>query len=938
MNKMLAARYQCPWQSAVQVAAARRYKGHIRTERSPSSCHPPPYMPVLAEASGSVLLGEQGRRGGGWKRRITESFPPCGTKECECVLLGTRSTPLGFPISTLRLPPSQHSNTYVRGKSGCRIRRASTMSERPAVLRRVCPTSLLVPLSLSLSDLTASSGRLESPPRPPPSPHAHAIHKAFAKTMRSNGVAHIGNDTFLAVTRDVTDSVFLFSSSFPPAEQLVPLPLSRKARFLPHASLAYDEAVRSRCGESEARAGQPTEDLNAKEALASETAAPTPLLRHSAHASPDGQKIAFISNVRRHHYIVDITAVPAAVCELEMPEVVQSVCWHTVVHHALCVLSISGILTIYDTDQSYLGVIVPLHRRIALRPVIERSLADAEAHVDPSPSSPSTTPAAMSPATGVLTADREEAQSARVKRLRGKVVTARVPPARPHHATTAEAAGSRSLTLHGGDGAIVTTSNIVHSSNHVVAERIDHDEMALVSCADEVGAEGAASHAPSPKPAMLPTSQLELVDMYALPPTESTPVILLLLSSSGDVYAVHLGEDCLPVVATAAVTDDGRVRTREEEKLRRDEVAAAPLNVEVYHLISGADTGAAGDEALAIGGCLVDEDAGTHAVFFLTANGLVKGAWVSEPDLLARHRVARVRAAGLPNISFTLRLSGSLGVRRFLSPAVPSTTHGVSLTLSQNVCIVRSSVAGETTFVIAFPRWDRRRQGWACWHPASADAREREREAAAMPLLSTAAAPPSPIALRLPYDTREASIAVGCTELLLVPEVSKMDSVCERRNTVTISLASLLRSALYARCGKLGLHPSAGADTTSRLRDPHPDVLDLINAVPECHRCWLLGVPEAEMSAATMNLLRRIEQLSGDVNQRELVQAQRRRQLVTRLASLEGRVAEMDGMLAKWQQIILDGIVHRRGGDAFHTANERLKKVLTMLNELEQQL
>lgn len=755
--------------------------------------------------------------------------------------------------------------------------------------------------------------------------------------MRSNGAAHIGNNTFLAVTRDVTDTAFLFSSSFSPAEQLVRLPLSRKTRFLPHASLACGEAERSEYAESAARAGPPTKDVDVKEAVVSAAAASTPLFCHSTHASPDGHKIAFISNVRRHHYIIDISVLPAAVCELEMPEVVQSVCWHTVAHHALCVLFISGDLTIYDTDQSYLGVIVPLYRRIALRPVIERRLADAEAAVHPSPSIPSTAPGTISPAKGATALDKEEVQSTRVKALAGKVSTTRLPPARQAHATTAEVAGFRSLVLHSGGGAIVAGSDIAHSPSYAVAERIDHDEMVPVSSADEVGAEGAASCPPIPKPVMLPTSQLDLVDMYALPPTESIPVILL-LSSSGDVYAVHLGDDCLPVVATAAATDDGRVRTREEEVLRRAEVAAAPLSVEVYHLISGDSTGAAGDEAVAVGGCLVDEDAGTHAVFFLTANGLVKGAWVSKPDLLARHRVAHVRAVGSPNISFTLHLSGSLGARASLAPAVPSITHSVSMTLSQNVCVVRSGVAGETAFVMAFPRWDRRRQGWACWRPACADAREREREAAALPLLSTDAAPPSPVALRLPYDTRDSSIAVGCTELLLVPEVSTMDGLCERGSILVISLAAVLRSALYARCGKLGLHPSAGAGATSRLRDPHPAVLDLLNAVPECHRCWLRGVPEAEMSAATLNLVRRIEQLSGDVNRREMVQAQRRRRLVARVANLEGRVAEMDGMLAEWRQIILDGIVHRRGGDAFRTANARLRKVSTMLNELEQQL
>ncbi|KAG5500849.1 hypothetical protein JIQ42_04875 [Leishmania sp. Namibia] len=753
--------------------------------------------------------------------------------------------------------------------------------------------------------------------------------------MRSNGAVHIGNDTFLAVTRDVTDSAFLFSSSFPPGEQLAKLPLSRKTRFHPHASLTCGETERHYHAEPSAGAGQSAEVCSKTEAAVS--AAPTPLFRHSAHASPDGRKIAFISNVRRHHYIVDISVVPASVCEVEMPEVVQSVCWHAAAHHTLCVLFISGYLAIYNTEESHLGVIVPQHRRIALRPIMERSLADAELHAHVFPSSLSSTAVTAYPAKGAAAPDKEP-QSTSAKALEGEVSTTGLSSARPARVATAAAAASfRTPTPHDG-GTIVAASCIARSPDHAAAERTSRKEIMPVSDADEFAWEGAASPPLTPTPAALLTPHLDLVDMYALPPTESIPVILLLLSRRGDVYAMHLGDDCLPVVATATAIDDGRIRTYKEEALRRAEVAMAPLNVEVHHLICGDKAGVDEDVALAVGGCLVDREAGTHAVFFCTANGLVKGAWVSEPDLLARHRVAHVRAVGLPNISFTLHLSDSLGVRDSLSPAVPSTTHGVSMSLAQNVCVVRNGRTGEKTFVAAFPRWDRRRQGWACWRPACFDAQERTREEAALPLLSTGVSPPSPIVLRLPYDTSGASIALGCTELALVPEVATMDGPCARRNIVTMRLAALLRSALYARCGKLRLHPSAGAGALSRLRDPQPAVLGLLNAVPECHRRWLRGVPEEEMSAATLDLVRRVEQLSCDVSRREMVQVQRRQRLMAKLAGLESRVADMGGTLAKWQQTILDGIAHRRGGEAFRTANERLGEVFAMLNELEQQL
>ncbi|KAG5503540.1 hypothetical protein JKF63_05680 [Porcisia hertigi] len=761
--------------------------------------------------------------------------------------------------------------------------------------------------------------------------------------MRSNGAVHIGNDAFLAVTRDITDSVFLFSSSFPPQEQIAPLPLNRKTRFHPHASLLCSEAELRRYANPANRAGPLTED-GGREETEIDAAASTPLFRHSTHASPDGRKIAFISNVRCHHYIMDISVVPAVVCEVEMPEVVRSVCWHTVAHHVLCVLFISGDLIMYDTDHSHLGVIVPRHRRIALRPVVERCLADTKLHVHRSRSSPSTARATADPSNNTTAPDDKEVQNANAKSPVEEARTRGQSPTCVAHPAPGSASGVRLSALCGDNvntpprAALHRVQTATDSSCGTIV-CMGNNEVALVSVDDEGNMENGALSLLNPKLATLPTSQLNLVDMCALSPTESTPAILLLLSSSGDVYAVHLRDDCLPVLETAAATDDGRVRTREENALGGGTVMAeASLSVEVYHLISGVDTCAAGDEALAIGGCLIDADAGTHAVFFCTANGLIQGAWVSEPDLLARHRVAHVHAIDSPNISFTLHLSGHLEAQAFMSPAVPSVTHTVGMILSQNMCVVRSGYSGERAFVISFPQWDRRRQGWVCWPPVSANAREQAYEETALPLLSTDAAPPLPIVLRLPYDTSDASIAVGRTELVLVPEVFKMNGSCKRHHTLAISLAALLRSALYARCGTLLLCPSPETDTRSHLRDPQPVVLDTLNAVPECHRCWLRGVPEAEISAATLNLAKRVEELTGDVNRREVARAQRQRQLMARLAGLESRVAEMNGMLAHWQQIILDGVVHRRGSDAFHTANDRLGKVFARLNELEQQL
>ncbi|KAK7197040.1 hypothetical protein NESM_000647900 [Novymonas esmeraldas] len=769
--------------------------------------------------------------------------------------------------------------------------------------------------------------------------------------MRSNGAVHIGNDAFLAVTRDVTDSAFLFSSSFPPEEQLAPLPLSRKTRFYPHASLACTAAERERYAQVAAAAAgvqaatdsaaprRADDDATATAtATATGTAAATATaVRHSAHASSDGRKVAFISNTRRQHYIVDISVEPAAVCELEMPELVRSVCWHPRSTYALCVLCVSGDLTIYDTTDSHLGVVVPRHRRIALRPVVERCLADAaeREHQRRTASDPaSDATVATAPKSPTVTAPLPAAKA---------VAGAASPTAYSGAVTAAERVASYHVhtSTDPSGGTIVSARHKTRSPSHAAAERAGYDEVAPVTGAADVADE---SSPPSPTAASttaaLLTSQLDLVDMHALPATESMPVILLLLSSSGDVFAIHLSDDAAPVLATAAVTDDGRLRAGEEEEARRTaELAAAPPSVETHHLIAG-DSSGDDDVALAVGGCLVDADAGTHAVFVCTAGGLVKGAWVSEPDLLARHRVVHTRATGTPNVSFTLHLSSAVGARASLSPAVPTTTHGVSVLVAHNVCVVRTGRTGAQTYVLAFPRWDRQRQGWACWRPACADARERAREEAAVPLLSTDAAVPAPLALRLPYDTTGASVAVGCTELILVPETASTDAPCERHRIITVRFASLLLSAVYARCGVLQPQPrpTSSAETPAGPPAPTPTVVDALRAVPRCHRLWMRGAPEAEVSSATVELVTRVERLAEDVGRRELEQARRRHRLLSKLEGLERRAAEVSGRLAQWRQTILDGVVHRRGGDAFLTANERLGKVFATLNELEQQL
>lgn len=791
--------------------------------------------------------------------------------------------------------------------------------------------------------------------------------------MRSNGAVHIGNDTFLAATREDTSNLLLFSSAFSLDAQVASLPLDRRAQLNPHSALTCTSAELERyIAAARALKTEPKSPLPKGAGATSESGAdaPTHLFRHALYPSANGHQVAAISTVLRHHYIIDIAVEPAAVCALEMPELVRSVCWHPVMPDVLYVLFVSGDMTVFDTSRSRIGVVLPRHRRVALRSVVLRCLAEAEeaagrtsAH-PASSSRTATANATATPATGAAPARPVASPSA----YSASALDTATPVYSVH------AVGSPT------SGTVVTASHLAKSPATAVAERRAFDEVIAIdkepgevgtATASKVNNSVVAKAADGVSNAeQRPTAQTDLVDIFALPPTSSLPVVLLVLSSGGDVYAVHLSEaDMLPVLATADAVDDGRVRTVAEERQRRAAAAAetsatAAVNAEVHYLIRG-ELPATSDEALAVRGALVDVAAGTHAVFYCTARGNVCGAWVSEPDLLARHRTAHLRTAGGANLSFTVRLGscnsggGGGGVRECLSPAVPSTTHTATMTVSNNLCLLRLGETGEATYLLALPIWDRQRRGWGVWRPTCEEPQTTEAMRRALPLLSLDVAVPAPVALRLPYDTRGMSVAIGETELVLVPEASaRLPDTHGRRRILSITLLSLLRSALYARCGPLQLHPAArevkppvaaatarpgmtgaliNATSSTSASNSRAAVLQLVNLIPPCHRAWLCAAPQADIDAATVDVVSHVERQEREVAQRERAQAQRRERLMARVALLEGRVSELTCSLDRWQQTLLDAIVHRRGEAAVRTANERLGEVYAMLNEWEQQ-
>ncbi|CCW62632.1 unnamed protein product [Phytomonas sp. EM1] len=450
-------------------------------------------------------------------------------------------------------------------------------------------------------------------------------------------------------------------------------------------------------------------------------------------------------------------------------------------------------------------------------------------------------------------------------------------------------------------------------------------------------------------------SALELVDMCCVRPTRGLPTTLLLLCRGGDVFTVKL--DGLGALATgAAVPRDGRLPlSAQEAKAVRQRDGEWVRMPDIHHLLpSRAHFGAGEDteEALALTCFCIDEDAGTHVLLVCLSSGVLRGVYVDEPDLIARDRASS--AAPRPpdgRASFQLHLSPAVEVRGLVSPATaPTTTHSVQLMTVGNVCLLRYGL--DEAFVVAIPVWSRARGGWSYYCPPCGHPQRREAEAGRLCLGGVTSEVPPPLAVRVPYDVAEASLALGDTELLLVPEMKEKGSTCLREHIIAVKVASLLQSALYAQAGDLrccfdpGLPPgeskphsdakTSSADEKALAKETSVNELEgLLNNVAKCHRQWLCGFPPDEVDISTARLAEGTERAITVCKREEQLLEVREAKLHARLEALGERVSQGMARLNAWTDTLLDVIVHRRGARSIVAANERLGEIHKMLCEYE---
>ncbi|CCW65935.1 unnamed protein product [Phytomonas sp. Hart1] len=433
---------------------------------------------------------------------------------------------------------------------------------------------------------------------------------------------------------------------------------------------------------------------------------------------------------------------------------------------------------------------------------------------------------------------------------------------------------------------------------------------------------------------------LEFVDICCVRPTRGLPTTLLMLCRDGEVWAVKL--DSLGGLAMGAeASQDGRVPLNATEveaaRQRAAEVAEMP---DIHYLLPGMvdPCGVHDDEeALALTCFCIDEDAGLHAVLVFYSSGILRGVYVDEPDLLARDRGRSGRMGPAKSrASFQLQLSHAMSMRGLVSPATaPTPTHTIQLTTVGNICLLR--VGPHEAFVVALPVWSREQGGWGYYSPPCGRPCRREVEAGRLGLAGLASEPPPPLAVRVPFAIAEASLALGETELVVLPEVAGPGTGGWDGRGVVLKVASVLQSALYAQAEDLrcedgpGLPPLDRGQTTSSREGLRGELEGLLSSVAKCHREWLCGFPPDEVDLTTDNLVDDIEKTIKEVKREEDLLQVRETKLYARLEALNERVKMGMTRLNAWTDTLLDVIIHRRGPRSIIEANERLGAIHKML-------
>ncbi|EKF39595.1 hypothetical protein MOQ_000169 [Trypanosoma cruzi marinkellei] len=725
--------------------------------------------------------------------------------------------------------------------------------------------------------------------------------------MRSNGAGHLGNDTFMAVTRDDTENMYLVTKKL--VEEPVTLyPLPRRVRFTPRSDIAFMDADMS----SEA---PPFTSMKERDAATPHSPLGGPQqeeVRCSVHTSTDGKLVAVISAGRLNHYLIDV--LNSRVCEFKTTAAVTGVAWHPTSPRRLMLLLATGTLLLLFVGTAVLGVLFEDRQEFRLNEVVldhkyyifngdnvvpMDQLEDLRGRKREA-LMPQTTPKAV-----------EQKGAAFIKYREAS------PPAATRSTSSSQSAAQASK--------ISFEDNNREEEEKKEEQWKEEDNLwgnEVITDNDTV--------TEMPEEAVLAVEEDKdrnsLIGMCIVPPSLSLPVMLLLLNHGGDVFSIKIDENGMP---TALVKEfDGCVDTLVgggEGQQQHRETGSSPC---VHYLLRGGISGVGyTEDPLAIGTTLLDEDVGRHVVFVIYSSGVLRGGWFSEPDLLCRDLMRR-------QMDFTIQLDAAFSPHLSL-PCFPSVAHLVGVQSCRNATLIRYN---ESAYLCVWPTWSRKAAGWVY--------RDEDQEGCLrVPVASQSAVMPEPIAVRLPYNVKGKSVAIGVNDILIFPETGAAipleGSACPRLKVVIAKIANLLLAAIYARGEKYNLAfdtvTTVGNEKTNKQKEsPERDCLErLLELTAESYRRWLCGYPHESKDSITVELAKGVQAAHGDFLARQNALEKREEELTTRVQKLLQKQKELSQGIVHSQGIIRDAVLHRCGVDAFYGANNALGKAHKLLNELE---
>ncbi|RNF21805.1 uncharacterized protein Tco025E_03209 [Trypanosoma conorhini] len=726
--------------------------------------------------------------------------------------------------------------------------------------------------------------------------------------MRSNGAGHLGNDTFMAVTRDNTDNMFLVTSKLT-EERVTPYPLARRVRFIPHSDTA--SAPASSCGQ-------------AAESGAAASDGPQQDVRHSLHPSLDGKLVAAISTGRWRHYLVDVLS--ARVCEFQTVAPVMGVAWHPTSPRRLMLLLATGTLLLFRADTVALGVVFQDRQEVPLHEIItehKRCILNGDGAV----------------AMDQLEEPRGRKREPITATASHMALEHEAPAGITHGATTPPAAA---LTVSVSSSPEASTRSIASASNSSL-ERSTAEEATEVEEAMEEGEEETEEAGEEARPVITREAAETAVSaefdstmggndgpslplgMCVVPASLSLPEMLLVLTRGGDIFSIKINKDGLPTFLVEEY--DGCVETLLRRGHRRQGDASLPPCVH-YLLRGGSAVAGYAEEPLAIGSTLLDADVGLHVVFVMYNTGVLRGGRFTEPDLLCRDLMRQ-------QLDFAIHLGAAFSPAAS-PPSTLSLTRLAGLHTCGNATLIRYN---DSAYLCVWPTWSRKAAGWV-YRDVGEDGCQR------LPLVSQGAVAPEPVALRLPYDVAGASVAVGVNEVLIFPEaaaaaVPLKQPQCPRSTVVTAKIANLVLAAIYAANEKYKLRFDDNASNASEGRDAPVENAErgslerLLELTAEGYKRWLCGYPQEAKDSIAVDLAKGVQAAHGELMARQNAIQKREGDLAARVQRLLQRQHEHSQSVVHSQGIIRDAVVHRCGVDVFYSANEALGKTHRLLNELE---